>query len=80
MFVMSRCQLPTGKIYWLCDKHSAGPRIAKLSTESTSTSEIGKILFEEDTKLRENLEQSSVYKKKKTEPKPKFDIELPPCK
>ncbi|XP_012936376.2 uncharacterized protein LOC106011403 [Aplysia californica] len=75
---LHRCHLPTGKIYWLCDKHSNGPRIAKLSTESASSSEVGRVLYEEDTKMRDNLEQSETYKQKKSGSRPVNKVELPP--
>ncbi|PVD34730.1 hypothetical protein C0Q70_06007 [Pomacea canaliculata] len=62
---LCRCHLPTGKTQWLCEKHQNGPRITKLSTESASRDEVRRVLFEEDVQLRELIEKSPIYKKKR---------------
>ncbi|KAH9492683.1 hypothetical protein Btru_024553 [Bulinus truncatus] len=75
---LTRCHLPTGKVYWLCEKHAAGPRITKLSTETASRNEVGRVIFEEDIKLRDILERSDVYKQKKKVKSPAAHVQLPP--
>ncbi|XP_059158979.1 uncharacterized protein LOC131942991 [Physella acuta] len=74
---LKRCHLPTGKIYWLCEQHASGPRITRLSTETTSRNEVGRVIYEEDVKLRDNLERSDIYKQRKKAKSPAANIVLP---
>ncbi|CAG5122483.1 unnamed protein product, partial [Candidula unifasciata] len=74
---LHRCHLPTGKVYWLCNKHSSGPRITHLSTEVTTRNEVGRVYYEEDVKLKEVLGHSDVYKQKKKAKSPSAGIVLP---
>ncbi|XP_055958975.1 uncharacterized protein LOC130014108 [Patella vulgata] len=62
-----RCHLPSGKIYWLCEKHQKMPRITKLSTGTGGSSETFKNLYQEDILLKEYMEKSDIYKQKKSQ-------------
>ncbi|KAK0062250.1 hypothetical protein Bpfe_008351, partial [Biomphalaria pfeifferi] len=75
---LTRCHLPTGKVYWLCDEHAKGPRITRLSTETATRNEKGKVVYEEDIKLRDILEQTETYMQKKKAKSPAAHIQLPP--
>lgn len=57
-----------------------GTRITRLSTEVATRSEIGRVLYDEDVKLRENLERSEIYKQKKKAKSPSAGIVLPQSK
>lgn len=77
MLLFVRCHLPSGKTYWLCEKHQEGPRITRLTTESASRDEVRRVLFEEDVRLKELLEKSKVYKEKKSQASKTKHITLP---
>ncbi|XP_076445934.1 uncharacterized protein LOC143283637 [Babylonia areolata] len=74
---MCRCHLPSGKTYWLCTAHQDGPRITKLSTESTSRDEVRRVLFEEDVRLKEVMETSEVYRRHRAKSHKKHSVVLP---
>ncbi|RUS85194.1 hypothetical protein EGW08_007020 [Elysia chlorotica] len=75
---LQRYLLPTGKIFWLCEDHASGPRTTRLPTEGTARSEVGRVLFEEDVKLREALVHSPKYVHRKAAPCPTSEVKLPP--
>ncbi|ESO99070.1 hypothetical protein LOTGIDRAFT_173949 [Lottia gigantea] len=75
-----RCHLPSGKVYWLCDKHQKMPRITKLTNRTGGNTSSFKNLYQEDILLKEVMEQSNLYKKKKSEKKTVQKIDLPDSK
>ncbi|XP_071087235.1 uncharacterized protein [Haliotis cracherodii] len=64
---LSRCHLPSGKVFWLCDKHQSGPRITKLSRNVGTRLNQRKVVFREDLLLKELIEKSDVYRRKRGE-------------
>nr|XP_022323918.1 uncharacterized protein LOC111124909 isoform X4 [Crassostrea virginica] len=57
---LDRCHLPSGKIAWLCEKHSKGNRITKLGVGSISVHGQGQtILNKEDELIKEYLKTST---------------------
>ncbi|XP_048249171.1 uncharacterized protein LOC124124359 [Haliotis rufescens] len=64
---LCRCHLPSGKVFWLCKKHQSGPRITKLSQDTGSRVNQRKVIFEDAILLKELIEKSEVYQKKKVE-------------
>lgn len=60
VFLFIRCHLPSGKVAWLCEKHSKGNRITKLGVGSISVHGQGQtILNKEDELIKELLKSSS---------------------
>ncbi|XP_062577174.1 uncharacterized protein LOC134239046 [Saccostrea cucullata] len=58
---LDRCHLPSGKVAWLCEKHSKGNRITKLGVGSISVHGQGQtILNKEDELMREYLKTSPI--------------------
>lgn len=56
---LDRCHLPSGKVAWLCEKHSKGNRITKLGVGSISVHGQGQtILNKEDELIKELLKSS----------------------
>lgn len=59
VFLFIRCHLPSGKVAWLCEKHSKGNRITKLGVGSISVHGQGQtILNKEDELIKELLKSS----------------------
>ncbi|XP_062577865.1 uncharacterized protein LOC134239727, partial [Saccostrea cucullata] len=68
---LHRCHLPSGKILWLCDNHSKGNRITKLSLGGGSSRSTGLVtLTREDDFLKEHMRKHPTVIKLLKRPEP----------
>ncbi|XP_061180809.1 uncharacterized protein LOC133189455 [Saccostrea echinata] len=68
---LHRCHLPSGKILWLCDNHSKGNRITKISLGGASSRSTGLVtLTREDDFLKEHMRKHPTVLKLLKRPEP----------
>uniref|UniRef100_K1PTH6 non-specific serine/threonine protein kinase n=1 Tax=Magallana gigas TaxID=29159 RepID=K1PTH6_MAGGI len=68
---LHRCHLPSGKLIWLCDNHSQGNRITKLSLGGTTSRGAGLVtLNREDEFLKEHMRRHPMVLKLLKRPEP----------
>lgn len=70
-YCFNRCHLPSGKLIWLCDNHSQGNRITKLSLGGTTSRGAGLVtLNREDEFLKEHMRRHPMVLKLLKRPEP----------